>query len=72
MCWGWTQDWTLLSQLLKTESSIHPPDSPGLQGMKDQSPDPGPAPLAEGLRDEPLKDSHPEEDCVPRSTTDEE
>ena len=72
MCWGRTQDWALLSQLPKTESSIRPADSPGLQGMEDQSPDPGPAPPAKGLRDAPLKDSRPEEDRVPRSTTDEE
>ena len=72
MCWGWTQDRALLSQLPKTESSIRPADSPGLQGMEDQSPDLGPAPPAEGLQDAPLKDSHPEEDRVPRSTTDEE
>ena len=48
MCWGWTKDQALLSQLLKTGSSICPADSPGLQGMEDQSPDPGPAPPADG------------------------
>ena len=65
MCWGRTQDQALLSQLPKTESLICPVDSPGLQGMEDQSPDPGPAPPAEGLRDAPPKDSCPGEDCVP-------
>ena len=74
MCWDQTQDQALLSLLLKTESSICPADSPGLQGMEDQPPDPRPAPPAEGLWDAPQKDRnrHPEEDRVPRSATDEE
>ena len=72
MCWGWTQDQALLSQLQKTGSSIRPADSPGLQGMEDQSPDPRPAPLADGLRDVPLRDRCSEEDWGPRSATDED
>ena len=65
MCWGQTQDQALLSQLQKTGSSIHPADSPGLQGMEDQSPDPGPALPADGLRDAPQRDRHSEEDRGP-------
>ena len=72
MCWGQTQDQALLSQLQKTGSSISPADSPGLQGMEDQSPDLGPAPLADGLRDAPQRDRHSEEDRGPRSVTDED
>ena len=56
MCWGWTQDQALLSQPQKTGSLIHPADSPGLQGMEDQSPDLEPAPPADGLRDAPQRD----------------
>ena len=40
--------------------------------MEDQSPDLGPAPPAEGLRDAQPKDRCPEEDRVPRNSTDEE
>ena len=72
MCWGWTQDQALLSQLQKTGSSICPADSPGLQGMEDQSPDPGPVPPADGLRDAPQRDRRSEEDRGPRSATDED
>ena len=74
MCWDQTQDQALLLWLPKTESSIRPVDSPGLQGMEDQPPDPRPAAPAEGLRDAPQTDRNrrPEEDHVPRSATDEE
>ena len=72
MCWGQTQDQALLSQLPKTGSSICLADSPGLQGMEDQSPDPGPAPPAEGLWDTPQRDRHSEEDRGPQSATDED
>ena len=72
MCWGRTQDQALLSQLQKTGSSIHLADSPGLQGMEDQSPDPGPVPPADRLRDAPQRDRCLEEDCGPRSATDED
>ena len=65
MCWGWTQDQALLSELQKTGSSIRPADSPGLQGMEDQSPDPGPALPADGLRDAPQRDRCSEEDRGP-------
>ena len=41
-------------------------------GMEDQSPDLGPAPPAEGLRDAPQRDRRSEEDCGPRSATDED
>ena len=43
-------------------SSIHLVDSPGLQEMEDQSPDLGPAPPADGLRDAPQRDRC-SEDC---------
>ena len=66
MSWGQTQDQALLSQLPKTGYSIRPVDSPGLQGMEDQSPDLGPAPPVEGLRDAPQRDRCPEEDRGPR------
>ena len=46
--------------------------SPGLQGMEDQSSDPGPAPPADGLRDAPQRDRCSEEDHGPRSATDED
>ena len=72
MCWGRTQDQALRSQLPKTGSSIRPVDFPRLQGMEDQSPDPGPAPRAEGLRDAPQRDRRSEEDCGPRGATDED
>ena len=72
MCWGRTQDQALLSRRPKTGPSIRLADSPGLQGMEDQSPDPGPAPPAEGLRDVPQRDRCSEEDCGPRSATDED
>ena len=72
MCWGRTQDQALLSQLLKTGSSILPVDSQGLQGMEDQSPDPGPAPPADRLQDAPQRDRCSEEDRGPRSVTDED
>ena len=66
MCWGRTQDQALLSQLPKTGYLICPEDSPGLQGMEDQSPDPGPAPPAKGLQDAPQRDRCLEEDCGPQ------
>ena len=49
-------------------------DTPGgfSRAPGDGRQDLGPAPLAEGLRDAPPKDRHPEEDRVPRSSTDEE
>ena len=53
---GRTQDPALLSQPQKTGPSICPADSPGLEGMEDQSPDPGPTPPADGLRDTPQRD----------------
>ena len=72
MCWGRTQDLALPSQLPRTGSLICPVDSPGLQGMEDQSLDPGPAPPAEGLQDTPQRDRRSEEDRGPRSATDED
>ena len=65
MCWGRTQDQALLSQLLKTGSSICLADSPGLQGMEDQSPALGPAPPADRLQDAPQRDRRSEEDRGP-------
>ena len=56
MCWGQIQDQAPRSQPQKTGSLIHLADSPGLQGMEDQSPDLGPAPPADGLRDTPQRD----------------
>ena len=72
MCWGWIQDQALLSQLKKTGSSISPVDSPGLQGLEDQSLDPGPAPPADGLQNAPQRDRCSEEDHGPRGATDED
>ena len=56
MCWGRTRDLAPRSQPQRTGPSIHLVDSPELQGMEDQSPDPRPAPLADGLRDAPQRD----------------
>ena len=56
MCWGRTRDPAPRSQPQKTGSSTHLADSPELQGMEDQSPDPGPVPPADGLRDAPQRD----------------
>ena len=52
-------------QLPKTGYLIRLADSPGLQGMEDQSLDPGPAPLVEGLRDASQRDRCSEEDRGP-------
>ena len=56
ICWGHTQDPALQSQPQRTESLIHLVGSPELQGTEDQSPDPWPAPPADGLRDAPQRD----------------
>ena len=56
MCWGRTRDLAPQSQPQKTGSSIHLAGSPELQGMEDQTPDPRPAPPADGLRDAPQRD----------------
>ena len=55
------------SPVTATENRVldMPADSPGLQGMEDQSPDPGPAPPADGLRDTPQRDRRSEEDHGP-------
>ena len=56
MCWGRTRDLAPRSQPQKTGSLIHLADSPELLGTEDQSPDPWPAPLADGLWDAPQRD----------------
>ena len=72
MCLGWIQDQALLSQLKKTGSSISLVDSPGLQGLEDQSLDLRPAPPADGLQNAPQRDRRSEEDRGPRGATDED